>query len=162
MTSKLYLMRHAHAEDIGPDGRDESRRLTAEGIAAAQAAGAVLARLDITPLTILSSPRERARHTAEIVAAALGSDYHVSQAVNYSFGLDAVDLALNDHPGEGDLLFVGHEPTLSQTLQALTGGYVVMKKAAVARVDLLSRRPLRGGLAWMIPPRVFHALNGAP
>ena len=53
---------------------------------------------------------------------------------------------------EQDLMLVGHEPDLSGTIGALTGGRVKMSKAAVALVELESG--VSGGrLRWLFPPQ---------
>jgi phosphohistidine phosphatase SixA len=57
----------------------------------------------------------------------------------------------------GAVLFVGHEPDMSLTIAALTGGRVVMKKGGFARVDVTAFQPFRGALVWLIAPKLFES-----
>ncbi len=68
MARQLWLLRHAEAEPHGTRA-DAERRLTARGERQAQTAGVALARLGVQFDAILSSPKSRARQTAEIAAA---------------------------------------------------------------------------------------------
>ncbi|MCY4525927.1 MAG: histidine phosphatase family protein, partial [Anaerolineaceae bacterium] len=67
---RLYLLRHGKAE--AHNVRDAQRRLTPAGIKRMERAARVMARLELRPARIFSSPRVRSRQTADIVAAALG------------------------------------------------------------------------------------------
>ncbi len=157
---KLYFMRHGHAEP-GGSKPDEQRELTTEGVRRIQNAAAVIARLNVAPAHIYSSPRVRARQTAEQVAARLNIPLEIHEAVNFGFSEAAVADFVAAH-GDADLMFVGHEPTMSQTIQAIThGGSVVMKPGSLARVDVTSQGMLQGELVWLIAPKVFDALAGA-
>jgi len=155
---KLYFLRHAEAED-GGEISDHERRLTPRGIERITTAAEVMARLDIAPLYIYSSPRVRARQTAEITAQALGLAVDVREEVNYDFSVKAVQLLIKSLGDDDDVMFVGHEPSFSQTVGEITGASLEMKKGGLARVDLVSRNPLRGVLVWLIAPAVFDVLN---
>lgn len=74
--NELYLLRHGETEwNVARrvQGAGDSP-LTVRGIAQAQAMGALLARHIAAPagFDLVSSPQGRARHTAELVGAALG------------------------------------------------------------------------------------------
>lgn len=150
----LYLMRHGQAEP-GANKADEDRELTDEGHRQAQAAGLLLAALPRKPTRILCSPRTRAVQTAEHVAAALGLPYAVREAVNFSFNTGAVGDALGANPGE-HILFVGHQPTMSEVIMEITGARVVMETASMACV-YMDTGMLRGELVWFVPPDVTGA-----
>lgn len=156
---RLYFMRHGHAEHAHNGITDAERRLTPDGVERVENAAAVLARLDIAPAYIFSSPRVRARQTADIVAAALEMPVNVREEVNFDFSVDAVKDFVAAY-GDADLMFVGHEPTLSMTIGAITRGEVVMKPGGFARVDLTSNFAVRGELIWLIAPKVFDVLAG--
>lgn len=157
---KLYLLRHGAAEDgVGID--DHDRPLTTAGAQRIERAAHVMAAVGVRPARIFSSPRVRAQQTAEIVANVLRREVEIHEAVNFSFGSAAIATLTNGLPGDLEVMFVGHEPSMSMTIKALTGGEVVMKKGGLARVDLLRRDPLHGELVWMIAPRVFDALSGS-
>lgn len=155
---KLYFLRHGEAEDGLAD--DASRRLTQKGIARLDIAAQVMQRIDINPQFIYSSPRIRAQQTAEIVAEAFGLDVEIRKEVNFSFSIDAVAKLIEPLPEDSEVMFVGHEPSMSTTISDLTGADVVMKKGGLARVDIVQYAPpLEGQLIWLITPKVFEALN---
>jgi len=157
---KLYFFRHGHAEDAdGPDFDDFARRLTDKGVERTQTAAHALVKLEIKPARLYSSPRIRARQTADILAKALGISVAVREEVGFGFNTEHIGPLIADVGTEDEVMFVGHEPDLSITVSKLiSGGEMVMKKGGLARVDLFSRAPLRGALVWMIPPRVFDGL----
>lgn len=154
---RLYFLRHAHAENFAAS--DHDRRLTAEGIQAAHNTADTLKKLDILPVKIFSSPRVRALETAKIVGDTLGIEVEVNEAVNFGFDVDAVDALIQKTDRQSDLMFVGHEPTMSNTIQSISGAQIQMKKSGLARIDILTYAPLRGDLIWLVAPSVFGALN---
>lgn len=153
---RLFFMRHGHAEPLASS--DEERALTPDGFRRIQNAAEVMRRLDLSLTHIYSSPRVRARQTAETVAGALGLTVEVHEAVNFGFDLAAVrDLSID--AGEGPrMLFVGHQPTLSAIIGDITGANAIMKPGSLARIDISSRQLMRGELVWLIAPKVFDAL----
>lgn len=157
---KLYFFRHGHAEDAaGPDFDDFARRLTVKGVERSGAAGRALRRLGVRPIRLFSSPRVRARQTAEVLSEALGMSVSVRDELNFGFNVDHVTSLIADLGAEEEVLFVGHEPDLSIIVLTLVGGgEIVMKKGGLARVDVFSRDPLRGVLVWLLPPRLLDAL----
>jgi phosphohistidine phosphatase len=155
---RLFFVRHGIAED-GNGIDDFERKLTQAGIEQMRTSAKVMADLKIAPKQIFSSPRVRARQTADIVAEALGVQVEVREEVGFEFTTEAVASLINGLPDDAEVMFVGHEPSFSETVGALTGGgKVMMKKGGLARVDLFSRVPLRGMLIWLIAPRVFGIL----
>ncbi len=156
---KLYFFRHAHAEPQGARD-DHDRKLTAEGVNAATAAAKVMKALNITPLTIYASPRERALYTANIAAEILGVPVVVSEEVNFGFDANAVERLLANRKEQGDAMFVGHEPYLSETIRQITSGMIEMKKSGFARVDVEPAvSPLRGTLVWLLTPKIVEVLS---
>ena len=155
---QLYLVRHGKAEE--GTGDDHERRLTADGIKKLETEARVIKELGIRPTRIYSSPRVRARQTAEIIARALGMDITIDEAVNFGFDLSAVARLISGLPEDAQVMFVGHNPSMSNVVQALTGASVDLKVGGLARVDILFPGPaLSGQLAWLLAPRVFEALD---
>lgn len=151
--SELLLLRHGQAEDVGADGTDASRDLTAKGEAQARAAGVALAALGLSPDVVLASPKVRAWRTALLACEALGGAPVEHGAV---VGLDRDEALLA--AGLGDrVLVVGHEPDLSQALHDLTGSSIRMRKAAVAVVSLGGAR---GELRALLGPDVLARVRG--
>ncbi|HET7831279.1 MAG TPA: phosphoglycerate mutase family protein, partial [Candidatus Limnocylindrales bacterium] len=74
----LYLLRHAHAGD--PErwaGDDDLRPLSDKGRRQADRLGGVLAGWAEAPDLFVTSPRIRARETAQLVAEAIGAAVEV-------------------------------------------------------------------------------------
>lgn len=154
---KLYFLRHAEAEE---SSNDFDRRLTERGKRRTETAAQVLLRLGITPTAIYSSPRLRAKETAEIVADVLGMDVTITDRLDFMFELEDVEALADTHNEDDELLFVGHNPSFAEVVGDLSGGDVVMKKGGLARVDVVGwGTPIEGQLIWLIAPRVFDALD---
>ena len=149
----LYFLRHAEAE---PDGT----RLTAAGVAAMRAAGAVWHRLNLRPDAVVSSPLARAMETAQLAAAALDVDGTPTPDDRLAPGADwgAMARSLADRGDLRSLLFVGHEPDLSRAIQLLTGAASVrMRKGSLACVEFYGvPEPGAGELAWLLDPDLYE------
>lgn len=157
---RLYFLRHGEAEDMSSGVSDHERQLTAKGVERIQTAAQVMSSLHIKPTRIYASPRVRALQTAEIVAKALDRKVEVTEAVNYSFNVTAVESLIAGQTENDEVMFVGHEPSLSKVIDQLTGGNIAMKRGGLARVDaVFPTSPLRGQLIWLIAPKIFDALD---
>ncbi len=152
----LYFVRHGQAE-AGTGKLDEARELTPDGVRRIKNAAQVLRRMGIAPEHIYSSPRVRAQQTAQHIATAVGKTVDVHPALDFDFGPEAVADFVAAH-GNIDLMFVGHEPTMSGTLATLTGAEVVMQPGSVGCVRLTSQAGLRGELMWFGAPSLFDAV----
>jgi phosphohistidine phosphatase len=157
---ELYFFRHGHAEDAqGPDFDDFARKLTDKGVERTQAAGRALHKLGVKPARIYTSPRLRARETADILSTSLGVTPEAREEVNFGFNPHLIPALINDVGNDTAVMFVGHEPDLSITVGSLVGGSEIeMKKGGIARVDLLARTPLRGVLLWVLTPRILEVV----
>lgn len=155
----LYLLRHAHAES-DENVPDERRQLTEEGRENARALAWLFRRQPLNIHTLYSSPRVRAVQTAEIVAPSLGIEPTVTPLLDFEFNVGLLGELLRDVPPYGDVMLIGHEPTFSECVRALTGASIQMKKCGLARIDLLTARPpYRGDLVWLVPPKVVRGLS---
>jgi phosphohistidine phosphatase len=157
----LYFLRHGlAAERLTWEGDDSLRPLTKKGIQAMLDEAKRMVALDLALDLILSSPLTRAFQTADIVAGRLKLQDNLFQDERLSPGFDLDDLEsiLQDHPEAQNVMLVGHEPDFSLTLGALIGGgRILFKKGGLARVELISRQPLQGELAWMASPKILLA-----
>ena len=122
----LWLLRHAEAADGQPD---DERPLTERGAGQAQDAGHALERLGVKLDVCLSSPKLRARQTAQLACAPLGVEVTVEPGLAGK-PFDAQDLVA----GLDDVLLVGHDPSFTLTLHALTGAQARMRKGGLAAV----------------------------
>ena len=148
---KVYFLRHGEADWPDWDKPDEKRPLTRKGKKEMRKVAKFLARLEVAPALILTSPLPRARQTADIAARALG--LHVAEEPALAPGFDADKLAalLQVHAAQ-DILLVGHEPDFSSAIYTLTGGSVKMSKAGLARIDIADGIPTQ--LVWLISPKI--------
>ncbi len=152
----LYFFRHGIAHPCDANTPDFQRELTPEGRQRTQQAAEQIKAWDVDLDQLYTSPLIRARQTADILGATLGIAVQVRREVGLGFNLPTVAALTSDLDRESAVLFVGHEPDFSQTISALTGGRVVMKRGGFARVDVVTFQPLRGDLVWLVTPKLFE------
>ena len=125
---ELILWRHAEAEDPGPRG-DFARELTKKGRKQAQAMGDWLRPRLSSEWRILCSPAARAIQTV----APLDMAYEVRPRLDPSRSARDV-LAESAWPDGGNVIIVGHQPTLGEVAGHLMGGgggEVAVRKGAI-------------------------------
>jgi phosphohistidine phosphatase len=153
----LYLLRHAHAGDPeGWAGDDDLRPLSEKGRRQASRLGEALARWSDAPDLYITSPRVRARETAELAAEAAGTK--VVEDRGLARPLDAATVAdICAAHGADRPCLVGHDPDFSEVLGELLGVAVVpMRKGAFARIDFEGQ--IRAGLGTirvLLPPELL-------
>jgi phosphohistidine phosphatase len=136
---RLLVFRHGIAEDTAADGTDASRVLTAEGVSRTRKAARALTRLSDAPEVILTSPKARARQTAEAAAEAFGSPIEVLDEL--ADGPPEPVLRALARRSEETVMIVGHEPMLSELVEHVcTGGrsrgFVDLRKAGCACLEV--------------------------
>lgn len=161
---RLFFLRHARADRDRFHGTDDSMRpLVDEGRRRTRDSARFMADLGLADVdVIVTSPLVRARETAQITAEELGLGDRVLEdpRLGLGFRLGVLSDVLADLPGQPrQVMLVGHEPGFSGVIGDLTGGEVVMRKGALARVDLLATPELLGELVWLLQPKVM--LSGA-
>ena len=124
----IWLLRHGEAEDDAAD--DASRKLTEKGRRQAEAAGRAMAALGVELDACLTSPKVRARDTAEVACRELGVEAEETDALRGG-EFDIADLTA----GRGNVLLVGHEPDFHRAIRTATGGLVKLKKGGLAAVE---------------------------
>jgi phosphohistidine phosphatase len=152
---QLFLLRHADAGDPEAwSGPDAERPLSPKGEAQAERLATFLHGVRFSVDAVVSSPKIRARRTAEIVADGIGADVRVDDRLGSGVGASTVDGILRDAGAPRRAMIVGHDPDFSDLLGALAGSAgLTMKKGALARVDVRGRvADGRGTLRWLIPP----------
>lgn len=123
------MLRHGDAEDGAPKA-DADRALTSKGERQAEAAGRALEALGVRLDLCLSSPKLRARRTAELACVKLAVPLELDERLRGG-DFDPFELAA----GRGEVLLVGHEPDFSRAIAIATGSRVKMKKGGVAAFD---------------------------
>jgi phosphohistidine phosphatase len=149
MAQQLWLLRHGEAvpHESGPDA---VRPLTERGRDQSRAAGRALRALEVEVHACFTSPKVRARETAELACADLGVEPVDEDALAEGFdGRAALDL-MRAAGADQRVLVVGHEPDFSQAVYDLTGGRVDFKKGGIAGVRLDGSR---GELIVLLRPR---------
>ena len=123
----IWFLRHGDAEDTQPDFE---RKLTNKGRRQSADAGATLDALGVEFDVCLSSPRVRARETAEHACEYLDVEIAIEERLQGG-RFDPLELAA----GLDNVLLVGHEPDFSDAIAELTGARVDMKKGGLAAVE---------------------------
>lgn len=159
LTTQLYIIRHAVAEDLGPGIDDHARRLTGKGRKRFGRMVGRLARAGMDVDVIATSPLVRCRETAEIVAAELpgcprieiidalapASDWQA--IVEWTVEQDAARVA-----------WVGHAPCVGRLVALSIGdgsAAVRMQKGAIASISLDDGLGQPGELDWLAVPETL-------
>jgi phosphohistidine phosphatase len=160
LTTRLFVVRHAVAEDAPPGGDDHARRLTGKGRRRFARMVRRLARAGLAIDLVATSPLVRARETAEILADGLadrprievveslapGSDWHA--LVGWMVRQDA-----------GSVAWVGHAPCVSRLVAMSIGdgtASIVMEKGAIAAIALDDGPGHPGDLEWLVNPELLR------
>jgi phosphohistidine phosphatase len=151
---ELYFLRHADAGDpFAWDGPDEDRPLSHKGERQAERVARLLHGMDPGPDAVISSPKLRAFQTARIVASEIGAEVVLSDRLGDGIGVDSLGDLLEEAGQPARPLLVGHDPDFSDTVSTLVGASVLVRKAALVRVDAdLPLQPGGGELRWLVPP----------
>ena len=153
MVERLVLVRHGDAEFFGPEGTDESRRLTKHGKKALKKAFPTTfgPLRDEENLAMWVSPAVRALETAEVAAGVLGVRPEEFDLHNCLYEQDDDEfLAELSAEGDGCVVAVGHIPFMHRMLWSLTGEDVPFSKGSVACVRFADGDLTRGTLEWFV------------
>jgi phosphohistidine phosphatase len=163
---KLYLVRHAVAEERGSSWPDDAARpLTERGMSRFEKGVRGLAELGVTLDIILTSPFLRTRQTAEILAAGFHPHPNIVAVDSLAPGgsHQAVFADLERHSRRSKIAIVGHEPGIGELAARLISARhpIPFKKGAVCRIDVETLAPGQSGsLVWFLTPRALRALRG--
>ncbi len=159
LTTHLYIVRHATAEDSSADGDDRSRRLTPRGRKRFTRMVRRLANAGLEIDLIATSPLVRCHQTAVILADELpgaptvvtlgalapSSDWH--SLVEWTVQQDAARVA-----------WVGHSPCVGRLLAEAVGdgsAAVRFAKGTIASVLLGDGLGQPGELEWLVNPDIL-------
>ena len=163
----LYFMRHGIAVDRADGGvkADRERTLTPKGIKRMQKAAKGVAVLSLSFDRILSSPLERARQTAKIVAQTLKLEDRLEEIEQLCPDRSAQELlaGLATYSGEKEILLVGHEPLLSSTVSYLLSGKagapIQFKKGGLCCIQVDALPPQESAvLCWAVTPKLLRLM----
>lgn len=122
----LYLIRHAQADERGPQYPDDSKRpLVDKGFKQVKTLVKVLKALDIEFDALFSSPYTRAAQTAEPLLPQLKKGRHIhylDSLATDDFGQLLIDVKERLSDKDKTIALVGHEPYLGQLAANLLTG----------------------------------------
>ncbi len=151
---ELVLLRHAHAGDPATwEGDDAQRPLSPRGRKQARRIAKFLEGVRLRADVVVTSPKLRARQTAEPVAKALKLSLRVDDRLTGGLDLDGIDALLAEAGDPDRPILVGHDPDFTDIASELVGVEVPIAKGAAVRID--GPRPLvpgSGTLRWLVPP----------
>jgi phosphohistidine phosphatase len=164
----VYLLRHAHALDIGEQGvqTDEDRPLSDQGHKQVELVADAITRLSLKFDQILTSPLRRALETAQQLAR--GLEMPESSVVTMEAlepGVSSKKLMKKLRALEAtDVVLVGHAPDLNEHAAWLMGSkrvQVEIPKAGLAyiRCEAPPRKGV-GALDWLLTPEIISAFSG--
>ena len=168
----VYLMRHGIALPAGDPSvdADAERSLSPKGIKRTRKIAKGMRRLGLSFNALLASPLARARQTADLVGAALGAEALIEEISELSpeSTVEHLLLGLARYQDRGDLLLVGHEPLLSNTVSHLLAGKsarnalnLEFKKGGLCRIEIDALSPPGPGkLHWFLTPKQLRSIAG--
>jgi phosphohistidine phosphatase len=131
----LFLVRHAKSSKDDPTLADRDRPLADRGLREAPEMGKRLARRDVKPDLLVSSPALRALTTAQLIANEIG--YEPTRIVVddrlYASAVDDLLAVIRTFDKKFDrVMLFGHNPEFADLAHRLSGEIVAMPTCAVA------------------------------
>jgi phosphohistidine phosphatase len=164
----VYLLRHAHALDLGEQGSqtDEERPLSDEGRRQTELVAGAVKRLGLRFDQVLTSPLRRAAETAQGLCRHLGlPGTALVTCEQLEPGVASKKLMKRLRSLEAnEVVLVGHAPDLGEHAAWLIGSkrcQLEIAKAGIAaiRCDAAPRKGV-GTLTWLLRPEQIDALKG--
>ncbi len=161
----LYLARHASAVKIGGAvSRDVDRPLTVSGEEEAELVGKILAGVEPSISTVVTSPLVRAVQTGKIIAGQMSNHLVFKTSANLSPGFRHKALQEELLAIGGHVLAIGHEPDMSKFVSYLiadsSAASVRMETSAVANVELTSSASnYDAELRWLLTPALIRRIH---
>jgi phosphohistidine phosphatase len=122
MPKQLYLLRHADSVPKQIGDHDKDRELTSNGIKESMIIGTFLQKNATQIDQIISSTANRAKSTTQIVSDAMHADpdkiIFIDELYEASFRT-FYDVLTNLESGLNNVMFVGHNPTISYVAEFL-------------------------------------------
>lgn len=159
LTTTLFVVRHAVAEDEGPGGLDHARRLTPKGRRRFARMVRRLAERGMQVDLVATSPLVRCRETADILAAELVGGPRVEVVEALAPGSDWQTLVeWTVEQDAASVAWVGHAPCVGRLVALSIGdgsAAVRMTKGAIAAIALDDGPGQPGELDWLVTPDVL-------
>ena len=159
---EIYLMQHGEAFT---EDQDPERSLTRSGEDQIHSSGKALKKLGVEADLILSSPKKRARQTAEIVAGELGYSREgiaVTEVLEPLAPHEDAIAYLRRFGDRGKMLLAGHLPSLAKIASSLMSGgtdvSIHFEMGGVCRIDVEEFPTHKGDLRWILTPTQLRLL----
>lgn len=123
MSKNIILVRHAKSDWSNPGQKDFDRMLNQRGLVDAPRMGNELAKLNLNPTLIISSPAARTKATAEYIAEQLKYDTDTIEFIEdlYEASSRNVLSAINQLDNRHEtVLICGHNPTFTHIAEYFT------------------------------------------
>lgn len=155
---RLYVLRHAIAEEPRLGQPDSSRHTTERGRFKARRVLSHARHVGVHPDVVLTSPYPRASETAEIACQELrlGTAPIETRALEPYMNERELWNEARGYLAAGDVMVVGHNPQLSSLVMLLMGaapGALWLKKSGLVALDVegMGSRPA-AMLLWLLTP----------
>lgn len=125
----IYVIRHGKAEEDSETGLDRDRVLKGKGHKQAQWLADTIAKREVKPDLVLSSPYPRAKETAEPIWEALEMDAQIDDRLGAERSLSDMLDVLMDARGSGCVAIVSHNPNCARIVSTLCNGLTTMPGA---------------------------------
>jgi len=162
---EIYLVRHGEAFT---KEEDTERHLNKGGVNQCLLMGKALKRLDITFDLIVSSPKVRARQTAEIIAKEVGylrEEIKITESLEpTAFPIDTISY-LNDVTGVERIMLAGHLPLLGHLASELLVNAPQIsfhfEPGAVCYINAEQPHTFSGDFRWFLTPEHLRIIAQA-
>ncbi len=168
----IMLLRHAKSARDGSRRKDFDRPLAKRGQKDAPRIGAFARSVGVIPASIICSPAKRAEQTAKLFAEGAGIDSALirwDKDLYYGGARDYLSTIQKSPEGAADMLLVGHNPLIEETVSLLCneeGSYAVrMPAGALVCIEhpAMEWHQVKAGTArlrWMMIPKLLQKWEG--
>ncbi len=162
---EIYLVRHgaAHTKEDDPE-----RHLNKDGLDQCHMSGRALKRLEIKFDLVISSPKVRARQTAEIIADEVGypkDEIKVTETLEPMASPKDTISYLNNFTEMNNIMLAGHLPLLgnlaSELLSKSTQISLYFESGAVCQIDVDHPISHTGIFRWFLTPKQLRLIAQA-
>ncbi len=159
---EIYMMQHG---DALPEDKDPERGLSPEGKNQIRLSGKALKRLNVSLDLIVSSPKKRARQTAQIVAYEVAYPEDRIEVTETLKPLSPASEAVSytrSFAGKERILLAGHLPSLAEIASSLmseTHILIQFEMGGVCRIDVEELPTHKGVLKWYLTPEHLRLIG---
>ena len=159
---EIYLVRHgaAHTKEDDPE-----RHLNKDGLEQCHFSGRALRQLDVNFDLVISSPKVRARQTAEIIAGEVGypkDKIKITETLEpTAYPKDTISY-LNNFTDKNKIMLAGHLPLLgnlaSELLSKNSQISLYFEAGAVCQIDVDQPISHNGNFRWFLTPEQLRLI----